>query len=354
MTTPLTPLQIAEQRAQHRFGNVKDSASIWMRRDEFVEAMETSINDDRRQATEVSVFGIDVSVWKSDHDGVDVVQIDTGTHEGRLRVNLNDAPVWDGDPAIDNYPGSHFVEQSPIALPLRDALIEALTRWQGWMHIGAIRNRVKYSTDLIVAELAAMERDGLVQGENTKFDTRLYRIPQSDPEPTPDPVVPAALAAMKLLTEQAEAVLEMATAAREQLAPVVNRERVPLCIPGVGIIDDPPASEEMLRAAFVSEPKTTKDSVPTGLRCDECKGRFDTLTVVENVELCDRCAAAHQAAEERAALVDAALVAHGTWADAALDRNPSSERSTIVTLIQSLYALGGLELDAEGHLKEKK
>lgn len=40
-----------------------------------------------------------VAAWRGT-DGVPVVQIDTaGTpNTGRLRINLNDAPVWDGDP----------------------------------------------------------------------------------------------------------------------------------------------------------------------------------------------------------------------------------------------------------------
>lgn len=37
-----------------------------------------------------------------------VVQIDTGENTGRIRINLNDAPVWDGDPSTDEQPGSLF------------------------------------------------------------------------------------------------------------------------------------------------------------------------------------------------------------------------------------------------------
>lgn len=36
------------------------------------------------------------------HDGVPVVQIDTEDTEGRIRVNLNDAPIWDADPERPN------------------------------------------------------------------------------------------------------------------------------------------------------------------------------------------------------------------------------------------------------------
>lgn len=37
-----------------------------------------------------------------------VVQIDTGAATGRIRVNLNDAPIWDGNPDTDSVPGAFF------------------------------------------------------------------------------------------------------------------------------------------------------------------------------------------------------------------------------------------------------
>lgn len=40
---------------------------------------------------------ISVQVWMG-HDGVPVVQIDTPEKIGRVRINLNDAVLWDGDP----------------------------------------------------------------------------------------------------------------------------------------------------------------------------------------------------------------------------------------------------------------
>lgn len=52
---------------------------------------------------------IEVQIWEwSALDGVRVVQIDTKTAGGRLRVNLNDAPIWDGDPESDHVPGSYY------------------------------------------------------------------------------------------------------------------------------------------------------------------------------------------------------------------------------------------------------
>lgn len=40
-----------------------------------------------------------------------VVQIDTGKATGRVRVNLNDAPIWDGSPDTDSSPGAFFDPQ---------------------------------------------------------------------------------------------------------------------------------------------------------------------------------------------------------------------------------------------------
>lgn len=67
---------------------------------------------DRKGAGEIvetSLDGIEVQIWqRSAFDGVRVVQIDTLTAGGRLRVNLNDAPIWDGDPEADQMPGSNY------------------------------------------------------------------------------------------------------------------------------------------------------------------------------------------------------------------------------------------------------
>lgn len=61
---------------------------------------------------------VSVSVWpaveeSSADDGPEaiVVQIDTGVRTRRLRVNINDAPVWDGDPQTDEHPGAWFDAQ---------------------------------------------------------------------------------------------------------------------------------------------------------------------------------------------------------------------------------------------------
>jgi hypothetical protein len=51
--------------------------------------------------------GFHVHVFTGD-DGVPVVQIDTNEDTGRIRVNINDAPVWDGDPVTDQIPGANY------------------------------------------------------------------------------------------------------------------------------------------------------------------------------------------------------------------------------------------------------
>lgn len=43
-------------------------------------------------------------------DNTPVVEIDTQLIEGRLRINLNDAPIWDGDPETDERPGANLLE----------------------------------------------------------------------------------------------------------------------------------------------------------------------------------------------------------------------------------------------------
>ena len=48
----------------------------------------------------------EVSMYRSDMDGTLVVQVDTDAAVGRIRVNLNDGPVWDGDPEADEGPES--------------------------------------------------------------------------------------------------------------------------------------------------------------------------------------------------------------------------------------------------------
>jgi hypothetical protein len=42
-----------------------------------------------------------ISAYVSDVDGVAVFQVDTEPASGRVRINLNDNTLWDGDPDTD-------------------------------------------------------------------------------------------------------------------------------------------------------------------------------------------------------------------------------------------------------------
>lgn len=61
------------------------------------------------QVTCRECLGFIVSAYVSDMDGTTVLQVDT-SDGGRIRINLNDAPIWDGDPNTDERPGAHFKE----------------------------------------------------------------------------------------------------------------------------------------------------------------------------------------------------------------------------------------------------
>jgi hypothetical protein len=54
----------------------------------------------------MSAVGVSVIVYTSDVDGVTVVQVST-SQPGRLRINLNDADIWDGDPEVHEQPGPY-------------------------------------------------------------------------------------------------------------------------------------------------------------------------------------------------------------------------------------------------------
>ncbi|ASX03440.1 hypothetical protein [Mycobacterium intracellulare] len=42
-----------------------------------------------------------VSAYLPEADGIPVIQVDTDHRIGRVRVNLNDGTLWDGDPDTD-------------------------------------------------------------------------------------------------------------------------------------------------------------------------------------------------------------------------------------------------------------
>lgn len=86
--------------------------------------LEDAITADRAQRPIITTLAnddrdIEVGIWPAhpsmSEDGgphAIVVQIDTGSATGRIRINLNDAAVWDGDPDLDSHPGAYFKEES--------------------------------------------------------------------------------------------------------------------------------------------------------------------------------------------------------------------------------------------------
>lgn len=74
------------------------------------------------------VEGLEASIWRSDHDGVLVVQIDTNTLPPgtRLRVNVNDSPIWDADPEQHEHTACNCVTV-PDPLAALNSIHDALT-----------------------------------------------------------------------------------------------------------------------------------------------------------------------------------------------------------------------------------
>lgn len=69
-----------------------------------VTELPTPIDQQPSMSVDVPAVGatITVGVWVSDVDGVPVVQIDTTDNSGRIRVNVNEGPVFDADPEADD------------------------------------------------------------------------------------------------------------------------------------------------------------------------------------------------------------------------------------------------------------
>ncbi|WP_396908880.1 hypothetical protein [Mycolicibacterium sp.] len=71
-------------------------------------AINTDQKDDDDPVTIDYASRVRVQTWTSERDGTLVVQVDTHEDTGRIRINLNDGPIWDGDPDTDNPPGAYF------------------------------------------------------------------------------------------------------------------------------------------------------------------------------------------------------------------------------------------------------
>lgn len=65
---------------------------------------------------------IDVATFRSPIDGALVVQIDTNAETGRVRVNLNEAPVYDGDPDSDENAVALLVNIASLVIETNDGI----------------------------------------------------------------------------------------------------------------------------------------------------------------------------------------------------------------------------------------
>jgi hypothetical protein len=66
--------------------------------------------------------GITVTCYRGERDNAPVVQIDTETGAGWVRVNLNDGPpLFDGDPELDDAPGAFRGPSAPDSILTRIA-----------------------------------------------------------------------------------------------------------------------------------------------------------------------------------------------------------------------------------------
>lgn len=109
--------------------------------------------------------GITVTTWHSDagdgkHDGALVVQVDTDEHTdvARVRINLNDAPVWDGHPASDDRPGQYLTgddtgdvtvsggdERGPLLVAPRDQILTLARCAQTWGAAAMDHRKTQYA-----------------------------------------------------------------------------------------------------------------------------------------------------------------------------------------------------------------
>lgn len=77
--------------------------------------------------------GVALTLFRGEHDGVPVIQLDTEADIGHLRINLNDGPaLFDGDPDVDDAPAYQKPASAGIILDatsLREELREAAHRY---------------------------------------------------------------------------------------------------------------------------------------------------------------------------------------------------------------------------------
>ena len=75
--------------------------------------------------------GVRVSTYRGESDGVPVVQVDTDDNASRVRINVNDAPVWDASPEA-----GLSAEVAAAALSLAMLALNTLLHPQGTDEVG--------------------------------------------------------------------------------------------------------------------------------------------------------------------------------------------------------------------------
>lgn len=104
-------LELAREQARYR-----ESELVRSGHQQLLEAQANALDTIQRIAAQlptepiidakVVVPDVEVDTWFGEDD-TPVVQIDTHRGHGRLRINLNDGVVWDGDPETDERPGKN-------------------------------------------------------------------------------------------------------------------------------------------------------------------------------------------------------------------------------------------------------
>ena len=104
-------LELAREQARYR-----ESELVRSGHQQLLEAQANALDTIQRIAAQlpvdpiidakVVVPDVEVDTWFGEDD-TPVVQIDTHRGHGRLRINLNDGVVWDGNPETDERPGAY-------------------------------------------------------------------------------------------------------------------------------------------------------------------------------------------------------------------------------------------------------
>lgn len=84
---------------------VSDDELLWWLMQRGIHASITTIPTPRQAPP---VAGVRVVAWPAQLDDATVVQVDTTADAGRVRININDGPVYDGHPEEDAPPGRFY------------------------------------------------------------------------------------------------------------------------------------------------------------------------------------------------------------------------------------------------------